>query len=159
MTRTHTILRAIPLVILMIAGGLIMPIETIAQNTRSPLEPYRETTLDNGLRVIVKEVHTAPIVAVYLWCDTGSINERPDEHGISHFYEHMFFKGTEKRGVGEIDRAIKSIGGYNNAFTSKEYTAYYVVLPSENFSLPPMCSWTLSGTRNCRKTKSRKNLV
>ena len=101
----------------------------------SPIEPFTKTTLENGLDVIVKEVHSAPIVAVYLWCNTGSINESDHEHGISHFYEHMFFKGTEKRGVGEIDRAIKSLGGYNNAFTSKEYTAYYVVLPAENFSL------------------------
>lgn len=101
----------------------------------SPIAPFTKVTLDNGLEVIVKEAHAAPIVAVYLWCKTGSVNETKREHGISHFYEHMFFKGTEKRGVGEIDRAIKSLGGYNNAFTSKEYTAYYVVLPSENFSL------------------------
>lgn len=101
----------------------------------SPISPFTKVTLDNGLDVIVKEVHSAPIVAVYLWCQTGSMNETDKEHGISHFYEHMFFKGTEKNGVGEIDRAIKSLGGYNNAFTSKEYTAYYVVLPSENFSL------------------------
>ena len=101
----------------------------------SPLEPFTKVTFDNGLDVIVKEVHTAPIVAVYLWCNTGSINERDREQGISHFYEHMFFKGTEKRGVGEIDLEIKRLGGYNNAFTSKEYTAYYVVLPSENFTL------------------------
>ncbi|MFA6473164.1 MAG: pitrilysin family protein, partial [Candidatus Latescibacterota bacterium] len=101
----------------------------------APIAPFTKVTLKNGLDVIVKEVHSAPIVAVYLWCNTGSINETPVEQGISHFYEHMFFKGTEKRGVGEIDRAVKSLGGYNNAFTSKEYTAYYVVLPSENFNL------------------------
>ncbi len=101
----------------------------------SAIAPFTKVTLDNGLDVIVKEVRTAPIVAVYLWCNTGSINEEERVQGISHFYEHMFFKGTEKRGVGEIDRAIKSLGGYNNAFTSKEYTAYYVVLPSENFKL------------------------
>jgi len=102
---------------------------------KSPIEPFTKVTLENGLDVIIKEVHSTPIVAVYFWCNTGSVNENEREHGISHFYEHMFFKGTEKRGVGEIDRAIKSLGGYNNAFTSKEFTAYYVVLPSENFSL------------------------
>ena len=84
---------------------------------KSPIAPFTKATLDNGLDVIIKEVHTTPIVAVYFWCNTGSINENEHEHGISHFYEHMFFKGTEKRGVGEIDRAIKSLGGYNNAFT------------------------------------------
>lgn len=102
---------------------------------QTPIAPFTKVTLKNGLDVIVKEVHSAPIVAVYLWCNTGSINETEHEQGISHFYEHMFFKGTEKRGVGEIDRAVKGLGGYNNAFTSKEYTAYYVVLPSENFPL------------------------
>ena len=106
-----------------------------SKSSVSPIEPFTLMTLDNGLDVIVKEVHSAPIVAVYLWCSTGSVNEDAKIQGISHFYEHMFFKGTEKRGVGEIDRAIKSLGGYNNAFTSKEYTAYYVVLPSENFKL------------------------
>jgi len=123
------------------AGSLVScagkPAVTGKEDTilKSAIEPFEKVTLKNGLDVIVKEVHTTPIVAVYLWCNTGSINESERIHGISHFYEHMFFKGTEKRGVGEIDRAIKSLGGYNNAFTSKEYTAYYVVLPSENFSL------------------------
>ncbi|MFC1539341.1 M16 family metallopeptidase, partial [Candidatus Latescibacterota bacterium] len=101
----------------------------------SPILPFTKTTLDNGLDVIVKEVHSVPIVAVHFWCNTGSVNENEHEHGISHFYEHMFFKGTEKRGVGEMVRQITGLGGYNNAGTSKEYTLYYVVLPSENFSL------------------------
>lgn len=116
------------------AGRRAMP--GSSQTTgESPLLPFTRVTLDNGLDVIVKEVHSAPIVAVYLWCNTGSVNEDERIHGISHFYEHMFFKGTVKRGVGEIDRAVKSLGGYNNAFTSNEYTAYYIALPSENFNL------------------------
>ena len=120
--------------ILSCAGRRAMP--GSSQTTGdSPLLPFTRVTLDNGLDVIVKEVHSAPIVAVYLWCNTGSVNEDERIHGISHFYEHMFFKGTEKRGVGEIDRAVKSLGGYNNAFTSNEYTAYYIALPSENFNL------------------------
>jgi zinc protease len=102
---------------------------------RSPLTPFTKVTLDNGLDIIVKEAHSEPIVAVYLWCKTGSVNEEPKQYGISHFYEHMFFKGTTKRGLGEMDRVIKGLGGYNNAFTSNEFTAYYVVLPSANFSL------------------------
>lgn len=116
-------------------SGVRMVLNEMDSSNYSPIAPFTKVTLDNGLDVIVKEVHSAPIVAVYFWCNAGSANENDGEHGISHFYEHMFFKGTEKRGVGEIDRAIKSLGGYNNAFTSKEYTAYYVVLPSENFSL------------------------
>ena len=106
-----------------------------ANAPESPIAPFAKVTLKNGLDVIVKEVHATPIIAVYLWCNTGSMNEDERLEGISHFYEHMFFKGTEKRGVGEIDRTIKGLGGYNNAFTSKEYTAYYIVLPAENFPL------------------------
>ena len=101
----------------------------------SPLLPYTMKKLSNGLTVIVKEVHTSPIVAVHFWCKTGSVNEEGFPAGISHFFEHMFFKGTEKMGVGEMDRIVKSLGGYNNAFTSKEYTGYYIVVPSENFSV------------------------
>ncbi len=101
---------------------------------KSPLEPFTRRVLDNGLTVIVKEVHTTPIVAVYFWTRTGSVNESPRLNGISHFFEHMFFKGTVERGVGEMDRAIKELGGYNNAFTGSEYTAYYVVVPSQNFA-------------------------
>jgi len=130
-----TVAAALAVLSLPSCGGKQMISSGGDEMTASTITPFTKVTLDNGLDVIVKEVHTAPIVAVFLWCNTGSINEDERIHGISHFYEHMFFKGTEKRGVGEIDRAIKSLGGYNNAFTSKEYTAYYIVLPSENFTL------------------------
>lgn len=100
---------------------------------RSPLYPFRKEVLPNGLTVIAKRVATTPIVAVYLWVRAGVVCEPPEINGISHFFEHMFFKGTERRGVGEMDRAIKSLGGYNNAFTGFEYTAYYAVVPTEGF--------------------------
>ena len=106
----------------------------MSEGVRSPLYPFTKVRLPHGLRVVVKEVHSIPIVAVYLWACTGSVNEPPEINGISHFFEHMFFKGTQKRGVGEMDRAIKALGGYNNAFTSTEQTAYYVVVPSEHFA-------------------------
>ena len=99
-----------------------------------PLLPFTRKVLSSGLTVYVKEVHETPIVAVYFWARTGSVNEPAELNGIAHFFEHMFFKGTEKRGVGEMDRAIKALGGYNNAFTGMEYTAYYVVVPSEHFA-------------------------
>lgn len=98
-----------------------------------PLLPYERHVLDNGMRVIVKEVHSAPIVAVDIWVGTGAADENLDRLGISHFLEHMFFKGTEKRPVGRMDLEIKSLGGYNNAATSYDYTHYYVVLPSEHY--------------------------
>lgn len=89
--------------------------------------------LDNGLTVIIKENHAAPVVAVNFWIKTGAAFENENEKGLSHFIEHMMFKGTEKRKVGDIDKEIKSLGGYNNAFTSYDATNYVIVLPSEQF--------------------------
>ena len=109
-------------------------VQEVGTGSASPLAPFTKARLPNGLRVIVKEVHTTPIVAVYFWCGVGSVDEPPELGGISHFFEHMFFKGTEKRTVGQMDAEIKALGGYNNAFTSREYTAYYVVVPSEHFA-------------------------
>ncbi len=104
-------------------------------NANTTLQPYTRTILPNGLTVIIKEVHTIPIVSVMYWCDTGSANESTELNGISHFLEHMFFKGTEKRGVGEMDLAIKRLGGRNNAATSYEYTQYEAYLISSGTKL------------------------
>ncbi|MEI7542415.1 MAG: pitrilysin family protein [bacterium] len=87
--------------------------------------------LDNGLTVIIKENHAAPVVAVNFWIKTGAAFENDCEKGISHFIEHMLFKGTTKRKVGDIDKEIKSLGGYNNAFTSYDATNYIIVLPGD----------------------------
>ncbi len=92
---------------------------------------YKEK-LDNDLTVLIYENHIAPVCALNFWVKTGAAYENDDEKGISHFIEHMMFKGTEKRGLGEIDREIKALGGYNNAFTSYDATNYIIVLPSEH---------------------------
>jgi zinc protease len=95
----------------------------------NPLIPYNQTRLAKGALLVHKEVKVTPIVAIDIWVKTGAVHD-PDPHfGISHFYEHMFFKGTEKYGVGVMDRIITSLGGYNNAATSLDFTHYYVVLP------------------------------
>lgn len=96
----------------------------------NPLLPYSETQLPSGFTLIHKEVRTAPIVAIDIWIHTGAIHDPAPHYGLSHFYEHMFFKGTQRHGVGIMDRIITSLGGYNNAATSWDYTHYYVVLPS-----------------------------
>jgi zinc protease len=101
----------------------------------SPLNPYTKIKLANGLIVIVKEVHSVPIAAVDVWVKTGAKNERPEEAGISHFFEHMLFKGTTRRKVGEIAREIQAVGGYTNAQTSLDTTHYYVVVPGEQVDL------------------------
>jgi zinc protease len=89
--------------------------------------------LSNGLTVLLKEDHAAPIVAVNVWFGVGSVHETEAMNGLAHFQEHMVFKGTAKYGVGDIARIVKSHGGNLNAGTSYSYTMYYVVLPSENF--------------------------
>jgi len=100
------------------------------QPNGNPLIPYTKKRLPNGLTLVHKDVDTAPIVAIDIWVHTGAIHDPEPHNGLSHFFEHMFFKGTERNGVGEMDRIITSLGGYNNAGTSLDYTHYFVVLPS-----------------------------
>ncbi len=88
--------------------------------------------LTNGIVVIVKENHSAPVAACNFWIRVGAAYENDNEKGLSHFIEHMMFKGTKKRGLGQIDKEIKELGGYNNAFTSYDATNYVIVVPSEN---------------------------
>lgn len=88
--------------------------------------------LDNGLRILSREVHHAPVVSVMLWYGVGSRNEGPGETGLSHFLEHMLFKGTPNFPLGAVEEGVKARGGLWNAFTSFDYTAYYEVLPSRH---------------------------
>jgi len=86
--------------------------------------------LENGLTVILEENHASPVVSVNVWVETGSACEMEGEYGLAHVHEHMLFKGTEKRDVGEIARVIESSGGDINAFTLFDETVYYVVIAS-----------------------------
>jgi len=91
--------------------------------------------LDNGLTVVLSENHAAPVVAFQMWVNVGSRNERDEQAGISHVFEHMLFKGTRKRGVGEIAKEIETAGGNINAYTSFDYTVYHLVLASRYFDV------------------------
>ena len=82
-------------------------------------------TCKNGLRIVLEPVPTVRSVSIGIWVLTGSRNEAESTNGISHFLEHMFFKGTKKRTAQQIAEAFDSIGGQVNAFTSKEYTCFY----------------------------------
>ena len=90
------------------------------------------TTLDNGLKVILVEDHSAPVVALNVWVRTGSADERPEQWGMAHVHEHMLFKGTEKRGVGEIAATVEGAGGNINAFTSYDMTVYHITMASQD---------------------------
>ncbi len=89
--------------------------------------------LANGLRVIVVERHLDPVVAVTCWYRVGALNELEDEAGVSHFLEHMMFKGTKRHGKGEVDRTTTRLGGQNNAFTSYDHTGYWFELASDRW--------------------------
>lgn len=84
-----------------------------------------EYKLDNGLTVLVRENHQAPVVTVMVWYKVGSIDEPAGETGISHVLEHMMFKGTKHLKPGQFSEIVSRFGGAENAFTSYDYTAYY----------------------------------
>ena len=86
---------------------------------------FKKIVLDNGLRLVYEKIPYVKSVSVGIWVGTGSRNETPENNGISHFIEHMLFKGTAKRTAKEIAESIDAIGGQINAFTGKECTCYY----------------------------------
>lgn len=86
--------------------------------------------LDNGLKVILKEQHGSPVVALQAWVGVGSADEPEEIAGVAHVFEHMLFKGTARRGVGAIAREVESAGGDINAWTSFDQTVYHLVLAS-----------------------------
>jgi predicted Zn-dependent peptidase len=86
---------------------------------------YRKTVLDSGIRVVTESLAYFPTVSFGVWWKTGSRYERKEENGISHFIEHMLFKGTERRTAHDIAREIDAVGGVLNAFTGREYTCLY----------------------------------
>ena len=94
---------------------------------------YTIQKLPNGQTLVVYEIHNNPIVTVDTWIRTGSINENDSNNGISHFLEHLFFKGTKAHPTGEADRILESKGAIVNAATSKDFTHYYITIPSEYF--------------------------
>ncbi|KFB67966.1 pitrilysin family protein [Candidatus Accumulibacter vicinus] len=95
--------------------------------------PY-EKQLANGLRIIVKEDRRAPTVAHMVWYRAGSMDETNGSTGVAHVLEHMMFKGTPSAGPGEFNRRVAAAGGRDNAFTSRDYTAYFQQVPKGKLS-------------------------
>src|SRR6266700_1838594 len=104
----------------------------------SPINPLRDiemTTLANGVRVITEAMPHVRSVSVGIWIGTGSRRETPEENGISHFIEHMVFKGTKHRSAEDIARSVDSIGGGLDAFTAKEMVSYNTKVLDEHLPL------------------------
>lgn len=90
----------------------------------------KETALKNGIDFVYKYIPGVKVTSVQVWMKTGSVNETPEINGISHFLEHLVFKGTAKFKPDEIDLVVESNGGQMNAATSKDYTFYYITIPT-----------------------------
>jgi zinc protease len=105
--------------------GLLALVLSLFAVVSSAKEAVREYTLDNGLKLIVKEDHRAPIMVSQVWYKVGSSYEHDGITGVSHVLEHMMFKGTEEVPAGEFSKIISENGGRQNAFTSQDYTAYF----------------------------------
>lgn len=113
--------------------------------------PY-ETQLKNGLRVIVKEDHRAPTVVNMIWYRAGSMDERDGYSGVAHALEHLMFKGTKKYKSGEFNRIVAAAGGNDNAFTSRDYTAYFQIVPKR--ALPKMMELEADRMKNLAFTRA-----
>ena len=94
-----------------------------------------EFMLDNGLKVLIQEDHKAPLAMFMIWYRVGGMDEVSGRTGLSHLLEHMMFKGTSRYGSKVLSRTIQKNGGTDNAFTSKDYTAYFQMLPSDRIGL------------------------
>jgi len=97
------------------------------------ISPYNKTVLPGGVRVVSEKVPGVRSASLGIWVTVGSRHEAPRENGISHFIEHMAFKGTKTRTALDIAKTIERGGGYINAFTGKELTCFYVHVLDEQF--------------------------
>ena len=94
-----------------------------------------KTQLANGLTIILKEMHHAPVASFWVWYNVGSRYEKPGTTGVAHWVEHMMFKGTPQFPPGTLDKTVSREGGRWNAFTSQDYTAYFESMPSDRIEL------------------------
>jgi len=118
-------------------------------------------TCQNGVRIVLESIPTVRSVSIGVWIGTGSRNEDEKNNGISHFLEHMFFKGTKTRSAREIAESFDSIGGQVNAFTSKEYTCYYAKVLDEHasYALEILADMFFNSTFDEVELKKEKNVV
>ena len=122
---------------------------------------YDEFTLSNGLRVIAEKIPHFRSVSVGLWIGTGSMLETRGENGLSHFIEHMLFKGTQQRSAMQVAEEMDAIGGQVNAFTSKECTCYYAKVIDEHFekALDLLSDMLLHATFNPQDLEKERSVI
>src|SRR5271168_1741078 len=98
-------------------------------------DAVRVTKLNSGLTVVTETMNRVETVSLGAYVASGTRNESAEQNGVSHFLEHMAFKGTERRNAAEIAEAIENVGGHINAYTAREQTAYYVKLLKDDLAL------------------------
>ena len=114
---------------------LIATIATLACLRPAGAGPVTDTTLDNGMKVVVIEDDRAPAVVHMVWYGTGAADEPARKSGVAHFLEHLMFKGTDKRAPGEFSAVVEANGGRDNAFTSWDYTGYFQRVAADRLDL------------------------
>jgi len=119
----------------LVAAVSLTPVQAAV---RPPKLPYQISTLPNGLRVILSEDHSTPIVHVSLWYHVGSKNERPGRTGFAHLFEHMMFKGSKNVEPEAHTSIVSSVGGRANAYTTEDTTVFWQTLPAHYL---PMVLW------------------
>lgn len=122
---------------------------------------YKKTTLKNGLRIVTEQMPSVRSVSLGVWVDVGSRFESSEESGLTHFIEHMLFKGTKKRSAKQIATEIESIGGVLNAFTSKEQTCYVVRILDEHLetAVTVLSDMLLNSTLTPANLKREKQVI
>jgi len=120
----------------------------------SAIQPVLKSRLDNGLSVVLREMHHAPVTSFWVWYRVGSRNEVAGITGASHWVEHLMFKGSPQFPTGSLDRLISREGGRWNAFTTNDFTAYYETLPSAQIDL----ALRLEADRMVAATMSEENV-
>ena len=122
---------------------------------------YQKTTLPNGVRIVTEEIPYVNSVSIGVWVVLGSRDEKRNENGISHFIEHMLFKGTKKRTAMQIAKEIDSVGGILNACTSKEYTSFYAKVLTKDLPLAIdlLSDILLNSTFNPKEIDKEKQVI
>src|SRR4030066_881317 len=115
--------------------ALLITVPVSASAVAAGWDGVKEYTLDNGLKVLLMEEHKAPVATFQIWCRVGSRNESPGNTGMSHLLEHMMFKGSKKYGPKQFSQTVQRNGGNDNAFTSKNYTAYFETFAADRIGI------------------------
>jgi zinc protease len=117
---------------LMAAACVLFSTGSGASSLAPQVAPAQERVLENGMRIVVREDRRAPVVASMVWYRAGSVDEVNGLTGLAHVTEHMMFRGTRRLPDGEFSRRVAQLGGRDNAFTGRDYTAYHQQLAAKD---------------------------